>query len=124
VLKLDVAFLYDLLGASQEHKIKPKKFAQTGHRRGSSSGTPTSPSIADSRTTSSMGGPAGPHGEDRHPVRDRPAGRGEDLREGLHADKVKGKHIAPHTVEVAAMWGRADAAEPAQARPRCPCCRR
>jgi predicted Ser/Thr protein kinase len=29
VLKLDVAFLYDLLGASQEHKIKPKKFALT-----------------------------------------------------------------------------------------------
>jgi len=29
VLKLDVAFLYDLLGASQEHLIKPKKFAQT-----------------------------------------------------------------------------------------------
>ncbi|MEJ2720403.1 MAG: serine protein kinase, partial [bacterium] len=29
VLKLDVAFLYDLLGASQEHKIKPKKFSQT-----------------------------------------------------------------------------------------------
>src|SRR5437588_428926 len=29
VLKLDVSFLYDLLGASQEHKIKPKKFAQT-----------------------------------------------------------------------------------------------
>jgi serine protein kinase len=29
VLKLEVAFLYDLLTASQEHKIKPKKFAQT-----------------------------------------------------------------------------------------------
>ena len=29
VLKLDVAFLYDLLGASQERVIKPKKFAQT-----------------------------------------------------------------------------------------------
>ena len=29
VLKLDVAFLYDLLGASQEQSIKPKKFAQT-----------------------------------------------------------------------------------------------
>ncbi|HEY1691438.1 MAG TPA: serine protein kinase, partial [Polyangiaceae bacterium] len=29
LLKLDVAFLYDLLGATQEHKIKPKKFAQT-----------------------------------------------------------------------------------------------
>ena len=29
VLKLDVAFLYELLGASQEHLIKPKKFPQT-----------------------------------------------------------------------------------------------
>ena len=29
VLKLDVAFLYDLLGATQEHSIKPKKFQQT-----------------------------------------------------------------------------------------------
>ena len=29
MLKLDVAFLYDLLGASQEHRIKSKKFAQT-----------------------------------------------------------------------------------------------
>ncbi|MFT7677757.1 MAG: serine protein kinase [Planctomycetota bacterium] len=29
VLKLDVAFLYDLLGATQEHMIKPKKFQAT-----------------------------------------------------------------------------------------------
>ena len=29
VLKLDVAFLYDLLGATQEHLIKPKKFQQS-----------------------------------------------------------------------------------------------
>ncbi|MBR9683020.1 serine protein kinase [Candidatus Woesearchaeota archaeon] len=29
VLKLDVAFLYDLLGATQDHDIKPKGFAQT-----------------------------------------------------------------------------------------------
>ncbi len=28
MLKLDNAFLYDLLGATQEHQIKPKKFAQ------------------------------------------------------------------------------------------------
>lgn len=28
MLKLDVAFLYDLLGASQEHKIKPKRFPE------------------------------------------------------------------------------------------------
>jgi serine protein kinase len=66
VLKLDVAFLYDLLGASQEHKVKPKKFAQTdidtrSSRRSSPrrtstkslSGTPTNPNIAGSKTTSS-----------------------------------------------------------------------
>lgn len=29
VLKLETAFLYDLLGATQERKIKPRKFAQT-----------------------------------------------------------------------------------------------
>ena len=29
ILKLDVAFLYDLLGATQEQKVKPQKFAQT-----------------------------------------------------------------------------------------------
>jgi serine protein kinase len=40
VLKVDVAFLYDLSGAWQDHKVKPKKFAQTdidevilGHER-------------------------------------------------------------------------------------------
>lgn len=30
MLKLDNAFLYDLLGATQEHSIKPKKFSQVG----------------------------------------------------------------------------------------------
>ena len=46
-----MAFLYDLLGASQEHKIKPKKFPQTdidevicGHTN--------EPEYASSRTTS------------------------------------------------------------------------
>ena len=53
VLKLDVAFLYDLLGASQEHKIKPKKFAADRHRRGHPRATPTSPSTRSCRTTSS-----------------------------------------------------------------------
>src|SRR5437899_11695789 len=34
VLKLDVAFLHDLLGASQEHKIKPNKFANPDNDEG------------------------------------------------------------------------------------------
>lgn len=32
MLKLDVAFLYDLLGASQEHKIKSKKVRADRYR--------------------------------------------------------------------------------------------
>ena len=52
VLKLDVAFLYDLLGASQEHKVKPKKFAQTDIDEVISA-TRTSRSIVACRTTSS-----------------------------------------------------------------------
>ena len=67
ILKLDVAFLYDLLGASQEHKIKPKKFAQTDidevhprpHQR---AGVPEAPEQR------AHGGVPRPHGQDRHPV--------------------------------------------------------
>ncbi len=54
VLKLDVAFLYDLLGASQEHVVKPKKFAKLSgrlNRSTSSSGTRTSLSTASCRAT-------------------------------------------------------------------------
>ena len=51
------------------------------------------------------GSPARPHGEDRRPVRHEAGRRDQDLREGLqHASKVQGKHIAPHTIEMAAMW--------------------
>jgi len=52
VLKLDVAFLYDLLGASQEHKIKPKKFAKQILMK-SFLGTPMNPNTGSCRTTSS-----------------------------------------------------------------------
>jgi serine protein kinase len=45
ILKLDVAFLYDLLTASQEHKIKPKKFAHTDIDEVISA-IPTKPNIA------------------------------------------------------------------------------
>ena len=70
VLKLDVAFLYDLLGASQEHKIKPKKFAQTdidevilGHTN--------EPGVQEAPEQRVHGGAPRPHGQDRHPVHHR-----------------------------------------------------
>ena len=73
VLKLDVAFLYDLLGASQEHKIKPKKFAQTdideviiGHTN-----EPEYQEAAEQRV---HGSAARPHGEDRRALH-HPAAR-------------------------------------------------
>ena len=104
VLKLDVAFLYDLLGASQEHKIKPKKFAQTdideviiGHTNEAEY-----KKLLNNEFMEAL--------RDRTVKIDIPyitqALRGDqDLREGLQrASKMRGKHIAPHTLEVAAMW--------------------
>ena len=82
VLKLDVAFLYDLLGASQEHKIKPKKFAQTdidevilGHTNEAEYKKLLSQRV--------HGGAARPHGQDRHPVHHARLGGAADLRQGL-----------------------------------------
>ena len=104
VLKLDVAFLYDLLGASQEHKIKPKKFAQTdidevilGHTN--------EPEYKKLPVQRVHGGAPRPHGEDRHPVHHpHLATRSRSTRRTTTPAKVRGKHIAPHTLEVAAMW--------------------
>ncbi len=103
VLKLDVAFLYDLLGASQEHSIKPKKFAQTtideviiGHTN-----------EAEFRKLESN--------EYMEALRDRTIRIDIPYITKLHqeikiyerdfnAKRIKGKHIAPHTIEMAAMW--------------------
>ncbi|MBX9622730.1 MAG: serine protein kinase [Gemmataceae bacterium] len=103
VLKLDVAFLYDLLGASQEHKIKPKKFAQTdidevilGHTN-----EPEYRRLQNNEFMEAL--------RDRTVKIDIPyVTRLRDevkiYEKDYSAAKVKGKHIAPHTVEVAAMW--------------------
>lgn len=103
VLKLDVAFLYDLLGASQEHKIKPKKFAQTdidevilGHTN-----------EAEYKRFQSN--------EYMEALRDRTVRIDLPYITKLHEeikiyekdyrqDRVRGRHIAPHTLEMAAMW--------------------
>src|SRR6516164_5219649 len=103
VLKLDVAFLYDLLGASQEHRIKPKKFAQTyideviiGHTN-----EPEYRKLQDNEFMEAL--------RDRTVKVDIPyiTKMAEEIkiyRKDYNAGKIRGKHIAPHTIEMAAMW--------------------
>ncbi len=103
ILKLDVAFLYDLLGATQEHLIKPKKFAQTdideviiGHTN-----------EAEYRKLL--------NNEFMEALRDRTikvdipyiTKASEEVRIYLKdyaPEKIRGKHIAPHTVRMASSW--------------------
>src|SRR6478672_2474833 len=103
VLKLDVAFLYDLLGASQEHMIKPKKFAQTyidevilGHTN-----EPEYKKLQGNEMMEAF--------RDRTIKIDVPYNiRLDDeikiYNKDFGPERVKGIHIAPHTIEVAAMW--------------------
>lgn len=103
VLKLDVAFLYDLLGASQEHKVKPKKFAQTdideviiGHTN-----EPEYRRLQNNEFMEAL--------RDRTVKIDVPyvTRLSDEIRiyeKDYNQQKVKGKHIAPHTIEMAAMW--------------------
>ncbi len=103
ILKLDVAFLYDLLTASQEHKIKPKKFAHTdidevilGHTN-----------EAEYRRLL--------NNEYMEALRDRTikidipyvTRFGDEVQiyqRDFNERRVVGKHIAPHTLEIAALW--------------------
>jgi serine protein kinase len=103
VLKLDVAFLYDLLGASQEHMIKPKKFAQTyidevilGHTN-----EPEYKKLQGNEMMEAF--------RDRTIKIDVPYNIRLDDEIKIYLkdfanEKVKGMHIAPHTIEVASMW--------------------
>jgi len=103
VLKLDVAFLYDLLGASQEHKVKPKKFAQTdideviiGHTN-----EPEYRKLQNNEYMEAL--------RDRTVKVDVPyiTRWSEEVKiyeKYYSPERIRGKHIAPHTVEMAAMW--------------------
>jgi serine protein kinase len=103
VLKLDVAFLYDLLGASQEHKIKPKKFAHTdidevilGHTN-----EPEYRRLQNNEFMEAL--------RDRTVKIDVPyvCRLKDEIRiyeKDFNPERVKGKHIAPHTIEIASMW--------------------
>ncbi len=103
VLKLDVAFLYELLGASQEHQIKPKKFPQTfidevilGHTN-----EPEYRRLQNNEYMEAL--------RDRTVKVDIPyiTRLSEEIRiyeKDYNAGKIRGKHIAPHTIEMASMW--------------------
>jgi serine protein kinase len=102
ILKLDVAFLYDLLGATQERKIKPKKFAQTdidevilGHTNEAEYKKLLSNEFMEAL-------------RDRTVKVDIPyiTRVSEEVR--IYAKDFTtarvGKHVAPHTLYVAALW--------------------
>ncbi|MCB9557073.1 MAG: serine protein kinase [Deltaproteobacteria bacterium] len=103
ILKLDVAFLYDLLGATQERKIKPKKFAQTdideviiGHTN-------------EAEFKKLLNNEFMEAFRDRTIKVDIPyiTRWSEEVRiyyKDYSQEKIEGKHVAPHTLEMAAMW--------------------
>lgn len=103
VLKLDVAFLYDLLGASQEHRVKPKKFAQThideviiGHTN-----EPEFRRLQDNEFMEAL--------RDRTvkidiPYITRHSHEVNIYKKDFNSRRLRGVSIAPHTIEMAAMW--------------------
>jgi len=103
ILKLDVAFLYDLLGASQEHKIKPKKFPQTdidevilGHTN-----EPEYRKLQNNELMEAF--------RDRTVKIDIPYNTVWQEEVKIYARdfndrQITGKHIAPHTIEMSGMW--------------------
>ncbi|MEK6554990.1 MAG: serine protein kinase, partial [Bdellovibrionota bacterium] len=102
VLKLDVAFLYDLLGASQEHRVKPKKFAQThidevilGHTN-----EPEFRRLQDNEFMEAL--------RDRTvkidiPYITRLTPEVKIYKKDFNSRRLRGVSIAPHTIEMAAM---------------------
>lgn len=110
ILKLDVAFLYDLLGATQERKIKPKKFAQTdideviiGHTN-----EPEYRKLLSNEFMEAL--------RDRTVKIDIPYitrfSEEKKIYERAYTSERVGKHVAPHTVEMAAMWAVLTRLEP------------
>lgn len=102
ILKLEVAFLYDLLGASQEQAIKPKKFSQIPLDTVIISHTndPEFQKLKENQSMEAL--------RDRMVKIDIPyllkmSDELKVLEFYYGPGKVK-QHIAPHTLEIAALW--------------------
>ncbi|GJM22339.1 MAG: serine protein kinase [Planctomycetota bacterium] len=103
ILKLDVAFLYDLLGATQEQTVKPKKFAQTdidevilGHTN-----SPEYRRLQGNELMEAF--------RDRTCKIDIPYNRrlSQEVRiyrKSFGTSSCAGKHLAPLALDAAAMW--------------------
>jgi serine protein kinase len=103
VLKLDVAFLYDLLGATQEHSIKPKKFAQT-HIDEVILGHTNEPEYRKLQSNELMEA-----FRDRTIKIDVPynltvSDEVQIYRRQFARKEMAGIPMAPHTLEIAALW--------------------
>ena len=102
LLKLDVAFLYDLLGATQEHRIKPKKFAQTdideviiGHTNEAEYKKLLNNEFMEALRDRTV--------KVDVPYISRVSEEVKIYNKDYTTERV-GKHIAPHTLYVAALW--------------------
>ncbi len=102
MLKLDVAFLYDLLGASQEQSIKPKKFAQT-HIDEVILGHTNEPEFRKLQNNEFMEAL-----RDRTVKIDVPYITRLDQEVKIYQKDFNSNtlpvHIAPHTLDMASMW--------------------
>jgi serine protein kinase len=103
ILKLDVAFLYDLLTASQEHKIKPKKFAHTdidevilGHTNEAEYRRLLNNEYMEALRDRTI--------KIDVPYNVRYSSELKIYQRDFNNRRVIGKHIAPHTLELAALW--------------------
>ncbi len=103
VLKLDVAFLYDLLGATQEHMIKPKKFAQT-HIDEVILGHTNEPEYRKLQNNELMEAFRDRTIKIDIPYNLRVADEVKIYRRQFRSESYEGKFIAPHTLEIAALW--------------------
>ena len=103
VLKLDVAFLYDLLCASQEHVIKPKKFPQT-HIDELIIGHTNEPEYRKLQSNEFMEALRDRTVKVDIPYITRLADEIKIYEKDYGPNRVQGKHLAPHTLEMAAMW--------------------
>ena len=101
-LKLDQAFLYDLLGASQEQSIKPKKFSQVSIDEAIVAHT-NNPEYERLRSNQYMEALRDRTVKVDVPYTLRWSEELKILEKDYGPSKVK-QHIAPHTLEVAALW--------------------
>ncbi len=102
-LKLDVAFLYDLLGASQEHVIKPKKFAQVYIDEVLLAHT-NEPEYRRLQNNEFMEALRDRTVKIDIPYVTRLADEIQIYEKDYNSEKVTSKHLAPHTLDIAAMW--------------------